>query len=100
MMKDIHFEWDEDKNNINFHKHGIDFNEAQSCFYDPNARVIFDPDHSEKEERFILLGLSNKLKLILVCHCYRKNDEVIRIISARKANKSEYNQYGGFKDER
>ena len=68
-------------------------------FQDDYARLIFDPDHSETEDRFILLGLSARLRLLIVCHCYREG-EVIRIISARRANKSEQRQYKGFRYER
>ena len=63
-------------------------------FYDKNARIIADPDHSQDEDRFIILGLSSAIRLLVVCHCYRKNDEVIRIISARKATKNEIKYYG------
>lgn len=89
----IAFEWDENKNTINKTKHGISFEEAKTVFYDPAALVIDDPDHSEVEDRFIILGLSAKTNLLVVCHCYRNNDETIRIISARKATKSESGQY-------
>lgn len=99
-MDYIQFTWDENKNRINISKHGIDFKEARSCFYDLNARVIFDPEHSSDEERFILMGLSNKTRLLIVSHCYKQDDEVIRIISSRKANKSEERQYRSFYDER
>lgn len=94
-MKAIHFEWDENKNKTNIQKHKISFEEARTVFYDENARVIADPDHSQEEDRFIILGLSTSLKLLVVCHCYRGEDEVIRIISARKATKSETKYYGG-----
>ena len=67
-------------------------------FYDNYARLIADPDSSQKEERFLLLGLSSQLKLLLVCHCYREAGNQLRIISARKANKSEQKQYEGFRD--
>lgn len=87
---DIVFEWDTDKAVINQKKHHVSFEEAQSVFQDPNALLIADPDHSIEEDRFILLGISKDL---VVCHCYRSNDEVIRIISARKATKSESKQY-------
>ena len=87
------FEWDENKNNINKKKHHISFEEAKTVFYDEEALVIDDPEHSETEERFIILGFSNKANLLLVCHCYRDSDSVIRIISARKANKNESGQY-------
>ena len=89
----IRFEWDENKNNINKKKHHISFEEAKTVFYDEEALVIDDPEHSETEERFIILGFSNKANLLLVCHCYRDSDSVIRIISARKANKNESGQY-------
>jgi len=89
-MNNIQFEWDENKNLVNIKKHKISFEEAKSVFLDENARVISD---SETEERFIILGISNKLKLLIVVHTYRENDEIIRIISARKATKSESNYY-------
>ncbi|KIR03586.1 hypothetical protein P261_02401 [Lachnospiraceae bacterium TWA4] len=92
-MNDIKFEWDENKNTINKSKHGISFEEAQTVFYDSEALVIDDPEHSEKEERFIILGLSSKTNLLVVCHCYRASDTVIRIISARKATKTESSYY-------
>jgi uncharacterized DUF497 family protein len=92
-MTAIRFEWDNEKDSENIRRHGIAFAEAQTVFYDENARVIHDPDHSMGEDRFILLGLSAKLRILLVCHCYRKNDEIIRIISARKAGKKETMHY-------
>ena len=70
------------------------FEEAKTVFYDPNAKLIADPDHSEEEDRFIILGIGNNSKVLVVCHCYRENDEVIRIISARKATTNEKKQYG------
>ena len=81
---------------INQTKHKISFEEAQTVFYDEEALVIDDPDHSEEEERFIILGLSNKANLLVVCHCYRVSDTVVRIISARKASKTETRQYYEF----
>ncbi len=93
-MKDIHFEWDAKKNIINMKKHKVSFEEAKTVFYDENARIIADPDQSENEDRFIILGISMSLKLLVVCHCYRKNEEIIRIISARKATKNETKCYG------
>ncbi len=92
-MNNIRFEWDNNKNLTNVKKHKISFEEAKTVFIDENARVIPDPEHSETEERFIILGISNKLKLLIVVHTYRKNDEIIRIISARKATKSESKYY-------
>lgn len=95
-MQELRFEWDENKNIINKSKHNISFEEAQTVFYDEMALVIDDPDHSEQEDRFIILGLSNQAKLLVVCHCYRASDTIIRIISARKATKTESNQYYDF----
>ena len=92
----ISFIWDETKARENLIKHKISFEEAQTVFSDPNARMIFDPEHSGDEHRFILLGISSGLKLLVVCHCYREDDMVIRIISARKAKKKEQKQYGNF----
>lgn len=92
-MGELHFEWDQAKAAANLRKHGVDFVEAQSAFADERARIIPDPDHSESEDRFILLGLSLNLRLLVVCHCYRENNNTIRIISARKATKPEARQY-------
>lgn len=94
-MQHIKFDWDLKKNRINIEKHGISFEEAKTVFYDPNARLIYDSDHSKSEDRFILMGISQELRVLVVCHCYKKADEIIRIISARKANKNEKKQYGG-----
>ena len=88
------FEWDENKNTANKKKHGISFEEASTVFEDENALLIDDPDHSDEEERFLLLGFSEKPRLLIVCHCMRKSETVIRIISARKATKTEAKQYG------
>jgi len=97
IMVKMTFEWDNKKAESNLTKHKISFEEAQTVFFDSNARMIFDPDHSEQEDRFILLGLSSLLRLLVVCHCCRDaNGEVIRIISARKANKKEQKQYARF----
>ena len=92
-MEEIRFEWDENKNRINQSKHKISFEEAKTVFYDEQALVIDDPEHSETEDRFIILGLSNRANLLLVCHCYRESDTVIRIISARKATTTETKYY-------
>lgn len=92
-MSDPAFEWDKRKASENKLKHSISFEEARSAFLDENARVIPDPEHSDNEDRFVLLGLSVQLRLIVVVHCYRQNDSVIRIISARKADASERKQY-------
>ncbi|WP_461255087.1 BrnT family toxin [Treponema sp. R80B11-R83G3] len=87
--------WDENKNQENIKKHNVSFEEAETVFYDPNGKLIDDPDHSDDEDRFIILGLSKMLHLLVVCHCYRENDETIRIITARKATKKETKYYGG-----
>ncbi len=92
-MELLKFEWDENKNEINKKKHKISFDEAKTVFYDDNALLIDDPEHSEQEERFIILGTSTKANLLVVCHCYRHSETVIRIISARKATKTETKQY-------
>lgn len=92
-MELLNFEWDENKNTINKNKHNISFKEAKTVFYDEEALVIDDPDHSEDDERFLILGESNKANLLVVCHCLRVSDTVIRIISARKATKTETKQY-------
>lgn len=94
-MSEISFEWDENKNNSNVNKHGISFEEAKTVFYDENAIQFYDDKHSFDEERFIMLGFSNHARLLIVCHCTRKNDSIIRIISARKATKNESTYYGG-----
>ncbi len=92
-MKPLRFEWDTAKNIENKRKHGVSFEEAQAVFLDENALMIHDPDHSDDEDRFVLLGLSAKIRILAVCHCYRKSDEVIRIISARKATRNEQIRY-------
>ncbi len=92
-MDNITFSWDEKKNELNHIKHGVSFEEAKTVFDDEFGRLISDPDHSEDEDRFVLLGLSQEIQLLMVCHCYRGKNDVIRIISARKANKSETKQY-------
>ena len=92
-MNMLSFEWDENKNMINKAKHQVSFEEAETVFYDENAVMIPDPEHSEFEERFILLGFSAFARLLLVCHCYRDAENTIRIISARKANAQESRQY-------
>ncbi|MBO6558233.1 MAG: BrnT family toxin [Pseudomonadales bacterium] len=87
------FEWDERKNKLNQKNHGIDFEDAQTVFFDEEALLIEDPDHSKDEDRFLMLGISSTLRLMVVCHCYREKGDVIRIISARKAIKRERTQY-------
>ncbi len=90
----IKFDWDVSKATINFKKHGISFEEAQSAFYDDFAVQFFDEDHSESEDRFLLLGMSSHANLLLICHCEHSNGGVVRIISARKATKRESAFYG------
>ena len=85
----LRFEWDDRKNAQNKRKHGVSFEEAQTVFLDEQALLIADPDHSELEERFILLGLSSALQTLVVCHCYRREGDVIRLISARRADRQE-----------
>ncbi|MBU1918842.1 BrnT family toxin, partial [bacterium] len=84
------------KNKTNKKKHKISFEEAQTVFLDVNAKMIHDPDHSLNEDRFILLGMSLNLRILVVCHCYKEDNNIIRIISARKATKREQKEY--FKD--
>jgi uncharacterized DUF497 family protein len=93
-MSALHFEWDERKAAANVKKHGVSFEEARSVFYDERAKLIDDPDHSEDEDRFVLLGLSSALRLLVVCHCYRGDGGVIRFISARKATAKETKSTG------
>jgi uncharacterized DUF497 family protein len=92
-MSALRFEWDDRKAAANESKHGVSFEEARAVFFDERARLIDDPDHSGDEERFILLGLSGTLRLLVVCHCYRGEGNVIRIISARKATARESKSY-------
>jgi len=94
-MIDIHFEWDEKKNRENRRKHKVSFEEAQTVFYDENAKRYFDPDYSDEKDRFLMLGMSFTLRVLVVCHCYREGESVIRIISARKADKQEQSDYWG-----
>jgi uncharacterized DUF497 family protein len=89
------FHWDDDKEIINVRKHGISFDEASSVFSDENAIIIFDEEHSLFEDRFIIIGFSVKARLLVVCHCYKESETIIRIISARKANSAESGLYGG-----
>lgn len=89
----IEFEWDEVKNKANRKKHGVWFEEAQSVFDDTLGRLFLDHEHSIGEDRFILIGYSNSRKLLVVVHCYRESDLLIRIISARKATKKEKEFY-------
>lgn len=95
-MSEMRFDWDDQKAESNEQKHGVSFEEAETVFYDENARLMYDPEHSLEEERYILLGMSSSLRLLVVCHLYRESDELIRIISARKATKRERQQYHEF----
>ena len=92
-MHDDRFVWDEEKHIVNIEKHGISFIEASTVFDDDNAVYFDDKGHSYGEERFIVIGMSDKLNMLMVCHCYRNGDNFIRLISARKANKKEASQY-------
>ena len=94
-MESLRFSWDDRKDKANQKKHGISFDEAQTVFFDDNAIEFYDPDHSENENRFIMLGLSYRLRVLVVCHCLRDNNSEIRIISARKATKKEQKVYLG-----
>ncbi len=92
-MNEIRFEWDEAKNRENKRKHNVSFEEAQNVFLAENAIRFFDPDVFRSEDRFLLLGISFRLRVLIVCHCHRASDTTIRIISARKANKKEEGYY-------
>jgi uncharacterized protein len=95
-MKSINFAWDQAKAASNVKKHGVSFEEARTVFDDDYARLLEDPDHSSSEDRFILLGMSYTLKVLTVVHCYRDDDNTIRIISARKSTTNEEKQYKEF----
>lgn len=92
-MNDLKFNWDEGKNSSNQRKHGISFEEAKTIFFDEDAIEYFDPAHSKEEDRFILLGLSFNLRVLVVCYCHRASHSAIRIISARKATRNESKAY-------
>lgn len=93
-MIPLRFEWDRAKASANFAKHGVSFAEAKTAFADDQALLLDDPDHSGAEDRFVLLGMSAWLRLLVVVHVYRESDSVIRLISARRATPSERVQYG------
>jgi hypothetical protein len=95
-MSELCFDWDDQKAKTNERKHGVSFEEARTVFYDENARLRYDPDHSLDEERYILLGISGLFRILIVCHVYREEDVIIRIISARRATKQEIQQYRKF----
>ena len=92
-MKQLEFEWDKKKDKVNAKKHGVSFDEARTVFFDEQAIQFYDPEHSDEEDRFILLGASFKLKTLVVCHCFREDETKIRIISARKADTEEEQVY-------
>ena len=94
-MNAIRFVWDKAKATENLRKHGVSFDEASTVFADENARLKHDPDHSQEKDRFVLLGISAKLRMLIVCHVYRE-EQIIRLISARKAARNEHKQYGGY----
>ena len=87
------FSWDPHKAQSNERKHGVSFEEAQTAFFDEHALLVEDPDPDDPEERFVLLGLSSALRILLVCHCLREGGDLVRIISARRATKAEGKQY-------
>ena len=91
----IEFEWDPAKSKSNHEKHGVSFEEAKSVFYDDYAIQFYDAENSELEDRFLLLGLSREMRILIVCHCERNEGNSIRIISARKATKNECKFYQG-----
>jgi uncharacterized DUF497 family protein len=93
----LSFSWDDHKDLLNRQKHGVSFAEARTVFLDDYARLIADPDSSDNEERFLLLGYSERFRMLMVCHCYRENDSLIRIISARKATRNEKEIYRGYR---
>ncbi len=92
-MKELRIEWDEKKSKANRRKHGVSFEEARTVFYDESAIQFYDPDQPDEEDRFILLGLSFKPQVLVVCHCFRESETVVRIISARRADKDEEREY-------
>jgi hypothetical protein len=92
-MKELSFEWDSRKAELNETKHGVPFDEAKTVFYDERALVIPDPDHSKLEERFVIMGMGALSRVLVVVHCFRSNNNVIRIISARKAGTKEMQPY-------
>ncbi len=95
----ITFEWDDEKAEANEKKHGVSFSEASTVFYDPHALLIDDEAHSYDKDRFIILGVSAAARVLTVCHCYRETNELIRIISARRATKGEENSYWRLRNE-
>ena len=92
-MNVLRFDWNPKKARANLKDHGVSFEEAQSTFYDEWAILYDDPDHSQEEDRFLLLGMSMRLRTLIVSHCYREGESVIRLISARKAHREEEKEY-------
>jgi uncharacterized DUF497 family protein len=92
-MNGLRFVWHQAKNLANQRKHGVSFEEAQTAFHDERATVYDDPEHSEDEDRFLLLGMSLQVRVLVVCHCYREGELVVRIISARRADRREEEAY-------
>ena len=92
-MRPVRFEWDPSKAVANLRKHGVSFEEAETAFADDHALLLDDPDHSEDEDRLLLLGMSARLRVLVVVHAFREAESVIRLISARKATRSERAQY-------
>ena len=92
-VANLRFDWDARKNAANKRNHGVSFEEARTAFYDDRALLIKDPDEDDEEDRFVLLGISAALRMLVVCHCYREKDSLIRMISARKANRKEREDY-------
>jgi uncharacterized DUF497 family protein len=92
-MDELRFQWDDRKDEANRRKHGVSFEEARTAFHDENAIQFFDPDHSDDEDRFILLGMSFKLRVLVVCRCFQESETLVRIISARKADRAEEREY-------
>ncbi len=95
-MADLQFAWDPRKDRANQKKHGIGFNEAKSVFLDEFARIIPDTEGSDDEPRFLMLGMSIGLRVLVVCHCYRESEQVIRIVSARRADPTERKEYARY----
>ncbi len=95
-MAEYQFTWDESKNKINKSKHKVSFEEAKTVFFDDFSRLIYDPEHSIEEDRFILLGMSNVHNILIIVHCFKESENIIRIISARKATMHETEEYWRF----
>jgi len=93
VANELRFEWDPAKDRANRRKHGVSFDQARTAFLDEHGRIMHDLDHSDDEDRFVLLAFSSALRLLVVCHCYRTGEDIIRIISARKATRKERATY-------